>query len=77
MFELLLSVCLSATLCEYRFPPVAYDSELACQHQAALIAGAVAGGYPAGQPVTYRFLCKEAGATAGRTPWTEIVLALE
>jgi hypothetical protein len=77
MFELLLSVCLSATLCEYRMPPLAYDTTLACQHQAALIAGTVAGGYPAGQPVTFRFLCKEAGKQAGKEPWTEIVLAAE
>jgi len=77
MFELLLSVCLSAMLCEYRAPPVAYETALACQHQAALIAGTVAGGYPAGQPVTYRFLCKEAGQAAGKAPWVEIVLAAE
>ena len=77
MFELLLSVCLSTAICEYRSPPVAYDSEVSCQYQAALIAGTVAGSYPSGQPVTYRFLCKEAGQKAGKTPWTEIVLAAE
>jgi len=78
MFELLLSVCVSATLCEYRFPQVDYDSELSCRHQAALIAGAVAGGYPSGQPVTFRYLCKEVGEQAsGRGEWIEVVLAAE
>lgn len=78
MFELLLSVCVSATLCEYRFPQLAYDSELACQHQAALIAGTVAGAYPSGQPVTFRFLCKEAGEKAtARSEWIEVVLAAD
>jgi hypothetical protein len=77
MFELLLSVCVSATLCEYRVPQVAYGTEIACQYQAALIAGTVAGDYPSGGPVTYRFLCREAGQKAGNTPWTEIVLAAE
>jgi hypothetical protein len=77
MFELLLSVCVSATLCEYRMPALAYDSAVGCQHQAALIAGMVAGGYPSGQPVTFRFLCKEAGQKGGQEPWVEIVLAAE
>ena len=78
MFELLLSVCVSATVCEYRFPQVAYESEVACQYQAALIAGTVAGDYPSGQPVTFRFLCKEAGEqAANRSEWTVIVLAEE
>ena len=75
MFELMLAVCLSGGVCEYRYSPVAYDTEVSCQHQAALIAGTVAGDYPA-QPLTFRFLFKEAGQQAGKTPWTEVVLAL-
>lgn len=75
MFQLLLSVCLSAAHCEYLAPPLVYASEEACRFQAALIAGTVAGAGPPGGSLSYRFRCQGIGSSAPPADWIEVTLA--
>lgn len=73
MFELLLSVCVSASLCEYLASPIRYATEESCRIQAALIAGTVAGDNPPSDRVIYRFRCKAAATAAD---WIEVTVAI-
>ena len=75
MFELLIAVCVNATLCEYMAPQIAYESEASCRHQAALIAGTVAGRHSPFSEITWRFRCKDGTDSVTEAPWIEVVLA--
>ena len=75
MFQLLLAVCVSSTVCQYQVPPLAYETAEVCRLQAALVAGLVAGQHPPSDRVTYRYRCLPIGAEAAQGDWVEVDLA--
>ena len=76
MFELFLIACIGYT-CNYSTPPETYDSEVACSHQAALIAGMMSGDYAAQADMRLEFSCHPQGTAASDWETTKLVLAYE
>lgn len=75
MFQLVLAVCVSSSVCEYRMPVMGYETAEVCELQAALVAGMVAGRHPPSGAVTYRYRCVELGIENAQAEWIEVDLA--